>query len=149
MRMKVTHRCTHAIEPFIKFISFFIAFAHTKATLKWGKSSSASQKQRNAMLRMHFYFWIAPLESIYRHKTQILFLQNERGDWEIEWNYLHKSWSIFLNCTKLSYSIFHLKINNVIYLCLMCEIYYKVPYFIYFINLKESVRNNFLNGLLA
>lgn len=42
MRIKVTHRCGHAIEPFIKFISFYIAHAPTKATLKWGKSSGAS-----------------------------------------------------------------------------------------------------------
>lgn len=38
MRIKVTHRCSHAIEPFIKFISSFIAHVHTKATLKWGKA---------------------------------------------------------------------------------------------------------------
>lgn len=77
MRMKVTHRCGHAIEPFIKFISFFIAHAHTKATLKWGESSGTSEKQRNLLLRMHFYFWIAPLESIYRHKI---------------WNFIPSKW---------------------------------------------------------
>ena len=31
-----------AIEQFIKFISFFIARAHTKATLSRGESSGAS-----------------------------------------------------------------------------------------------------------
>lgn len=43
MRIKVTHRCSHAIEPFIKFISFFIAHVHTKATLKWGEISGAAK----------------------------------------------------------------------------------------------------------
>lgn len=43
MRINLTHRCSHAIDPFIKFISFFIAHVHTKATLKWGENSGAAK----------------------------------------------------------------------------------------------------------